>query len=397
MIVSHSLVVAITIPLLMTMMQMCTAFQRTAHILLRNCRQRPRQFLLSSSKSKGSVSGGKSVGIIVEEREIGNLKKLAEIETLDTFKADLKMKTGAQLRQQQRQALKVQRVKSAQKYARKKEQTKQGQIQMEAQSKIRFKLGNGIEVLTSAALMGLVKSTAGYYFPEVALRAVLDDDEEDYEDEDELLSDSAAGDYKGNESPSTPQVSLAQLSQGKNGWLNILRSSNLPPATDAPTKEQRVDYFALCMAAHFATVATYVPTDVDSKIRGHCWSDGDEQVLVEQFQVLKNALVWDVSAVSRRVVWIPQQAKGKGLIDGPISGHDGEWLGVLVGAFGAFLRVGNVKLAAEAEHLIEQELEREAVAFRECRLMKPSVDSDTRLLKLAAILTHNVGTSSAKR
>ena len=44
-------------------------------------------------------------------------------------------------------------------------------------------------------------------------------------------------------------VSLASLAKGPDGWLTILNDST------------------------FATVATYVPTDVDSKIRGHCWHD----------------------------------------------------------------------------------------------------------------------------
>ena len=31
-------------------------------------------------------------------------------------------------------------------------------------------------------------------------------------------------------------------------------------------------YFALLLAAHFVTVATFVPTDVDSHIRHHAWA-----------------------------------------------------------------------------------------------------------------------------
>jgi hypothetical protein len=43
------------------------------------------------------------------------------------------------------------------------------------------------------------------------------------------------------------------------------------------------------------------------------------------------------------------------------------------------------------EELMSKELEREAAAFKYVRSLKPSVASDTALLKLAAILTHNVG------
>ena len=54
-------------------------------------------------------------------------------------------------------------------------------------------------------------------------------------------------------------------------------------------------------------------------------------------------------------------------------------------------RFGNEKLANEVEELMNKELEREAAAFKYIRGLKPSVASDTALLKLSAILTHNVG------
>ena len=55
------------------------------------------------------------------------------------------------------------------------------------------------------------------------------------------------------------------------------------------------------------------------------------------------------------------------------------------------IRFGNDKLANEVEALMNKELEREAAAFKYIRGLKPSIASDTALLKLAAILTHNVG------
>ena len=56
-------------------------------------------------------------------------------------------------------------------------------------------------------------------------------------------------------------------------------------------------------------------------------------MILAQFQILKNALRWDVDAVSKRNMRIREIDR-----DHPISGHDGEWLGVLGGAWGAFLR-----------------------------------------------------------
>jgi hypothetical protein len=54
-------------------------------------------------------------------------------------------------------------------------------------------------------------------------------------------------------------------------------------------------------------------------------------------------------------------------------------------------RFGNEELANEVESLMTKELEREAAAFKYVRSLKPSVATDTALLKLSAILTHNVG------
>lgn len=61
--------------------------------------------------------------------------------------------------------------------------------------------------------------------------------------------------------------------------------------------------------------------------------DPSPAVILAQFQILKNALRWDVDAVSKRNMRIREIDR-----EYPISGHNGEWLGVLGGAWGAFLR-----------------------------------------------------------
>lgn len=61
--------------------------------------------------------------------------------------------------------------------------------------------------------------------------------------------------------------------------------------------------------------------------------DPSFEVITAQFKILKNALQWDVDAVSKRNMRVREIDR-----DHPISGHDGEWLGVLGGAWGAFLR-----------------------------------------------------------
>src|SRR5579872_6109204 len=88
-------------------------------------------------------------------------------------------------------------------------------------------------------------------------------------------------------------------------WENILRP-NLNP------EEQLQDYFALCLACHHATVATFVPTDVDTKIRGIVWRESrDPDVLRPMLRLALTARVWSEDGISIRSV------RG-------VSGHNGE-------------------------------------------------------------------------
>jgi len=218
---------------------------------------------------------------------------------------------------------------------------------------------------------------------------IMDEDDDENDDNDEgggrgeKTSVAVATDANGSKI-----AEIIAKSASPSGFLDILRLPPIPP-NEAPSEEERVAYFALCMSAHFATVATYVPTDVDSKIRGHCWHDPSEAVLLAQFEVLKNALKWDVFAVSRKALKVPSSSSSTHSI--VLSGHDGEWLGVLIAAWGAFLRHKMLDKAQEAEELIDLELRREADAFKLLREGGVSKASGVALLKAAAILTHNVG------
>ena len=178
--------------------------------------------------------------------------------------------------------------------------------------------------------------------------------------------------------------SLSSLAAGPMGWKSILTSPKaLLRSTDLPTEEERIDYFALCLASHFSTVATYVPTDVDSKIRGHCWNDPSHTVLLKQLEVLFHAMEWDVKGASKKALLLPNNEL--------VSGHDGEFLGILCGAWGAFLRIKDFSTADRIQERIELELNKEAKLFTALRKSKSSPEIDTAMLKLASIMTHNVG------
>jgi hypothetical protein len=169
------------------------------------------------------------------------------------------------------------------------------------------------------------------------------------------------------------------------GWLEILLNATSIEAAHNPTTEQREDYFALCLACHHATVATFVPTDVDAKIRGQLWQQReDPQALRRMFEFVLHAMKWDISRISTRAT----ELSGVG----PVSGHNGEMLGVLAGALGGFLKSGDGEFADKAAVAIDAELQREAHEFLfVLERVNAGAALELDLLRLAISLTHNAG------
>src|SRR5260221_1067336 len=91
-----------------------------------------------------------------------------------------------------------------------------------------------------------------------------------------------------------------------------------------------VAYFELLLAAHFLTVATFVPTDVDARIRHHAWVEAEPALLSAQLDVVDRAAAWDPRRVSARTIDAPDGGAA-------LCGHDGEWLSVWGGALGRAL------------------------------------------------------------
>ncbi|HLX62983.1 MAG TPA: hypothetical protein VKX17_17060 [Planctomycetota bacterium] len=165
------------------------------------------------------------------------------------------------------------------------------------------------------------------------------------------------------------------------GWLDILLHAHTLRASNNPTPEERLDYFALCLACHHGTVATFIPTDVDSKIRGVLWQAREEPAQYRRMLDLTlHAMKWDVSKISTRAT----QLSGVG----PVSGHNGEMLGVLGGALGCFVKHDDAECAEKAAAAIDAEFAREAHEFRHVLEMK---DREIDLLRLSSSLTHNCG------
>ncbi len=182
----------------------------------------------------------------------------------------------------------------------------------------------------------------------------------------------------------TREAEASRPSDAKPGpeqWRAILRAGERLEPSPEPKPEQRTDYFALCLAAHFASAATYVPTDVDTKIRRALWHEAVGTGELPRMRALALGLaLWDMRAVSARIVSVEGA--------GDVSGHDGERLSVLCGGLVASLEARDERGARELEDAIDGELAREAAAFdRVARAQTGELD----LLRLASILTHNAG------
>ncbi len=174
------------------------------------------------------------------------------------------------------------------------------------------------------------------------------------------------------------------VTAGADGWLQVLAAA--PRLIGAkPTIDTREDYLALCLAAHHATVGSYVPTDVDSKIRGELWRRQTGAALRRRWQIATDAREWSAAGVSTRV---------EETTCGPVSGHHGEWLGVAAGALGAAMIAGDSETADEAAGWMHAELTREAQAYIVAEEEVRTGNNDKQavaLTRLAWILTHNAG------
>ncbi len=148
-----------------------------------------------------------------------------------------------------------------------------------------------------------------------------------------------------------------------------------------------LDYLRLLLSAHFLTVATFCPTDVDARIRHHIWAEmGDADELRRAVDVVDEIAALDPRWVSARVL---TDGGDEAPRNKTLSGHDGEWFSVRAGALGQGLVLGApaADIAARLEAAIEDELAREAAMF-EARLAGGDM---VETLSAATVLAHNVG------
>ncbi len=92
-----------------------------------------------------------------------------------------------------------------------------------------------------------------------------------------------------------------------------------------------LEYFQLCLSAHYLTCATPVPTDVDNQIRKKLWpAELPVEVAIEMASWVLGAIRWNYQPVSARFSF---GAAGTPWETQALDGHLGEWFTVACGAY----------------------------------------------------------------
>lgn len=145
-------------------------------------------------------------------------------------------------------------------------------------------------------------------------------------------------------------------------------------------------YYEIALASHWATVGTFVPTDVDLAIRERLWKQVHHPFAWQHlWRLIERAQKWDESLVSKR--WV-QVSEGQS-----ISGHQGEWFTVAMAAYGSAKKVANAHMI-EVRDAIEAEVERQ----QNCLLQlekdfseEPDAETAKRFASGVAGVVHNLG------
>lgn len=172
------------------------------------------------------------------------------------------------------------------------------------------------------------------------------------------------------------------LYENPEGWM--AKAPHLSPLFQPQAvPDDAVGYFKLCLAAHHATVSSFVPTDVDNQIRHRLWqglsgpTGADAVITMAQF-VLESR-EWDYRPLSPR--WVQSPVSGRRL-----AGHDGEWLSTAIAAYGA-LRKRTPELALAVRDEIAKDLENEATVFDELVKSRDGLGA----LRACTLVAHNLG------
>lgn len=175
--------------------------------------------------------------------------------------------------------------------------------------------------------------------------------------------------FKGEVQTSEPnQAHLEKLRFYKKN-LKQLKSINL------------AEYFHICMAAHWATAGTFVPTDVDNQIRKTLWEHPSILKNIDKMaRITIDAWKWDFSQVTNRKSY---NRSGNEVM----STHEGTWLSVAIGAYCALVKNSKTQLAKEMADVIVAEIEKEQAIMTELREDRDHIN----FIKAAPLMAHNFG------
>lgn len=111
------------------------------------------------------------------------------------------------------------------------------------------------------------------------------------------------------------------------------------------------EYFRLCLSAHYLSVATPVPTDVDNQIRQKLWPKQlPLETTLQMADLVLECYDWDSRPISARYVY---GAKGSDFEDEILTGHRGEWFTVACGAYCAMKQYDSIDAKEKLQELFE--------------------------------------------
>jgi hypothetical protein len=141
------------------------------------------------------------------------------------------------------------------------------------------------------------------------------------------------------------------------------------------------EYFHICMAAHWTTAGTFVPTDVDNQIREGLWKHADIKKNIERMAKITIASwTWDYEQVTNRKSYNPERGQ-------VMSTHEGTWLSVAIGGYNALVKNKLPELTKQMADVILAEAEKEEKLLLELREKRDHVN----FLRSTALMAHNFG------
>ena len=141
------------------------------------------------------------------------------------------------------------------------------------------------------------------------------------------------------------------------------------------------EYFHICMAAHWSTAGTFVPTDVDNQIREGLWKHKSIKKHIEKMaRITIDSWSWDYEQVTNR--------KSYNTFNNEVmSTHEGTWLSVAIGAYCALISNDMKDLAMEVANVIKAEITKEEQLLLRLREERDHIN----FLRAAPLMAHNFG------